>query len=385
MKILITAGQVYGRLDDNKLVGNRARGIWALRFAKHLAEPEKGNEVTLLLPDTMGSSEAVFQRHLGPHWLPVTVAYHNGFESYRDLCYEFAETHDAAVMAAAVTNWIPDAPVPGKMDTKGYKEGAKISVKFRLAERVINRMREINPKLTLVGCKMLSSSVLDNLLEAAWRLTHTSKSHVVVANDLQNLHQKHLVYPDGTVQPFNDEWEAMYDTLAAIIEDEHWKTVCHKRGSDFMATHLAEIWDAVAEKYRGRFTSPYGDDLCFGSFTLNGDRWWTTPRTKNKGFTSKDAVPLWGIRKDRREVEADSHSAKATLNAPLLIRVGLKYNAKVVLHLHEYLDGVPTVPYAPPGTDRDCMRDIPAPAFNIEGHGFVAVLDPETLEIINES
>jgi len=43
MKVLITAGQVYGRLDDNKLVGNRVRGIWACRFTEHLAK--SGHEV----------------------------------------------------------------------------------------------------------------------------------------------------------------------------------------------------------------------------------------------------------------------------------------------------------------------------------------------------
>lgn len=46
-----------------------------------------------------------------------------------------------------------------------------------------------------------------------------------------------------------------------------------------------------------------------------------------------------------------------------------------MLHLHEQLPGVPTVPYAPPGTVRDNEREIPGPVFNIEGHGFIACLD----------
>ena len=28
-RILITAGSVYAKLDDNKIVSNRARGTWA--------------------------------------------------------------------------------------------------------------------------------------------------------------------------------------------------------------------------------------------------------------------------------------------------------------------------------------------------------------------
>ena len=60
MRVLITAGQVYGRLDDNKLVGNRVRGLWATRFAEWLAE--RGHQVTLVLPDTFASERV---RELG--------------------------------------------------------------------------------------------------------------------------------------------------------------------------------------------------------------------------------------------------------------------------------------------------------------------------------
>ena len=67
-----------------------------------------------------------------------------------------------------------------------------------------------------------------------------------------------------------------------------------------------------------------------------------------------------------------SGRGKATLNAPLLIKVGEKFGADAVLHQHRQLEGVPTVPHAPPGTVRDNDRDVPGPAFNIEGHGFVA-------------
>ncbi len=84
------------------------------------------------------------------------------------------------------------------------------------------------------------------------------------------------------------------------------------------------------------------------------------------------------------------------MNAPLLIRFaqhvlkarqhGMMYGGKepVVLHLHEQLPGVPTLPYGPPGTDRDNLRVLPdgVRAFNIQGHGFVACLDSETLDVL---
>lgn len=45
-KILITAGPVPGRLDDMKIVSNRARGIWALRLAEFARS--RGHEVHLM-------------------------------------------------------------------------------------------------------------------------------------------------------------------------------------------------------------------------------------------------------------------------------------------------------------------------------------------------
>ena len=38
MRVLITAAGVYGLLDGNKNVDNGAVGIWAMRYARHLAE-----------------------------------------------------------------------------------------------------------------------------------------------------------------------------------------------------------------------------------------------------------------------------------------------------------------------------------------------------------
>jgi phosphopantothenoylcysteine synthetase/decarboxylase len=135
--VLITAGPVYGRLDDNKLVGNRTRGIWASRFAEHLMK--QGYQVTLLLADTE-NWEHLRTRAFGSDGR-ITVVTHHGYDDYAAKCVGMASTHDAAVMAAAVVNWIPANPITGKMPTKGFKEGDIIQVPFVLAARVIDKMR----------------------------------------------------------------------------------------------------------------------------------------------------------------------------------------------------------------------------------------------------
>ena len=40
--------------------------------------------------------------------------FHTGYDSYREHCHQLAPKVDAAVMAAAVVNWIPETPFPGK-------------------------------------------------------------------------------------------------------------------------------------------------------------------------------------------------------------------------------------------------------------------------------
>jgi len=409
MKVLVTAGQVYGRLDDNKLVGNRVRGIWACRFARWLSD--FGVDVTLLVPDTM--KRAIVELQLGeskPRPAPgdnealrkiwsgrirngpgeIHIAKHNGFDRYRDRCWKYAETHDAAVLAAAVVNWIPAEPIKGKMDTKAYKAGDVIDIPFVLAESVIGRMREINPKLTLIGCKMTIGASEEELLDAAKGVIRASKANVIVANDQgKNLKRKLLVYPDGCVQEFVDDWGTFYYTLLEIITDKHWRTeftpgdnaeIIQKGGLPMEKAR--KIFDTVADLYRDRFTARDGKTV-HGAILVPvvGGGYLCTPRVKGPDFTSADAVwvaPEHSWVKEGERVIVVGRGAKASMNAPLmawLARPTPDRGAHVVLHLHEMLEGVPTVPYAPPGTDRDNWRDLPKGAFNIEGHGFVARLN----------
>ena len=390
-RVLITAGQVYGRLDANKLVGNRVRGLWAVKFAEYLAG--LGYPVTLLVPDTFDPKSVA---HFYDDFDETDVLYQTGFDNYLEKCHTLALTHDAAVMAAAVVNWIPKEPFPGKMPTKGYRAGDELHIPFILAPRVIDTMRTINPHLTLIGCKMLVDSTDAELLEATYGLLRSSKANVVVANDMgRGLRRKLLVYPDGCTAEHNNDWATFYADLRAVIDDQHWhseETPGHNHNivHDPAATRQLErgVFDAVLSKYRPRFRPKGHDGLVYGSVlvpTLDGG-YLTTPREKGLMFSALDAVWVPKIDTASRAVTV-GRGAKATMNAPLLIRVArwaqqqaqegscFALGQPVVLHLHEQLPGVPTVPYAPPGTDRDNLRDIPGPAFNIEGHGFIACLD----------
>jgi hypothetical protein len=374
-RVLITAGSVYGSLDDNKIVSNRARGLWATQFAGYLSAQR--HEVTLLIPDTMPKDINLGAYHSGHD---IRVIRHYGFESYQRECVSWAQDFDAAVMAAAVVNWIPANPIEGKMETKGYKPGDIINVPFILAPRVISEMRAKNPKLTLIGCKMLSGSLRDELIEAAYHVVLDAKCNVVVANDLRTgLRLKHLVYQDRTVVTHDDDFKGLYRDLLAVIMDEHYHT--EQAGTEIQVPHFARTqFDQIVEANREGFIRRDASGECvFGSVAvaIPGIGWLVSPREKGTAFTSKDAVIVRAVSGQVMQVASPG---KATLNAPLLIRAMLKYGASAVLHQHRMLDNCPTLDYSPPGTVRDNDRTLPdSPVFNILGHGFIKVGSVDSL------
>lgn len=379
-RVLITAGPVYGPLDANKLVGNRVRGLWATQFAKYLAD--RGHQVVMLIPDTMPDP-------FGQETTPVAIVRHKGFWDYQEKCGDLSPKVDAAVMAAAVVNWIPAQPYGGKMPTKGYNEGDIIQIPFVLAPHVIDQMKVANPGLTLIGCKMLVNAPHDELIEAAYGVLIKAKCNAVVANDMgHGLKQKYVVNQDRSVQVYDNDFEGFYANLLGHIEDVHYSTM--RQHEDVPVESTRRLFDAVIEKHRAGFTPRQdGAQEVFGSvfvptmFTDSGLLFQMyagllSPREKGQMFTADEAVALQSLQGHLLRVVGRT---KATLNAPLLLRVAQKYpSASAILHQHRQLPDVPTVPYAPPGTVRDNEREIPGPVFNIEGHGFIACLD-DKLEI----
>jgi hypothetical protein len=387
--VLVTAGTTYGRLDDNKLVGNRIRGIWATKFACWLKS--RSYNVILLLPDTF--DKASLEKTIlespplvlvpGEPFPTFKVLYQNGYESYAEQCYALAPKVDCAVMASAVVNWIPQTPIKGKMKTEGYAEGDVINIPFMLAPRVIDRMRKLNPKLTLIGCKMTSGSSKEELMRAAYQTLLKGHCNVVVANDLSNLKVKTLIYPDGR-QKVIESFDAMYQELKLVIDDDFYRTEFDMRAQSFDLDKYdaAKVrFDRICEFYRDRFLKrPDGHDRVFGSVAVRIDERnvLVSPREKGTMFTSKDAVVVTEVDREKHIIRTVG-GRKATLNAPLLLSAMWCSDAGLVphfavIHLHEQNLEWDTYSYAPPGSVRDNDRSIEDFHFNIDGHGCVFVV-----------
>lgn len=364
--ILVTAGPVYGRLDGNKLLTNRSRGLWARKLAKELAD--RGHEVTLLLADI---DELPVEPSLES---AVTVVRHFGYQSYNDLCLEKAPYMDVAVMAAAVVNWIPKNPFKGKMPT----DCKEMNIPFILAPRVIDKIKVINPKCQVIGCKLTVGAEVSQTLELAYQTLEHSHACAVVANDLITLKTKRIIHPDRAVCTFRfpNDGDAFNQHLIDLIGDEHFRTVQLYGEATVPHPVPYEPFDRIVEKYRARFRPQGAGARVFGSLAvrLPNGHFLVSPREKGEAFTSRDAVEVLNV--DFGEGIVYTQSGKATLNAPLLVRMLRAHPmASAVLHLHEELKFVPPRYYAPAGTVRDTMRAVTSPLIAIEGHGFVGVLD----------
>lgn len=374
---LVTAGPVHAHLDDNKLMTNRSRGIWAKSLAQNLRR--NGHQVTILV------SELLRPYFEAPG---CRMLYHKGFASYKTECQMLAEQVDGAVMASAVLNWIPAEPYDGKMPTHEYKAGDIIQVPFVLAPRVIDMMRPVNPKLNLVGCKMTSRASKEELIDAAYDLLLRAKCNVVVANDMTNLKIKHLVYPDRTVITYdgteNKFWDGFEGALLAVLKDEHYTTNVggiHSIEVSPIKLHDAKVlFDKIADRYRDRFVTLEGEgwNHTFGAIAvrIHTSYWLMSPRHKAPDFTSEDAV----VTRLGEGLEVCTLEGKASLNAPHMISMGEGWDAPAVLHLHEQMEGWDTLPYHPPGTKRDKVLYGPEGLHswvNIEGHGFIACLNTD--------
>jgi len=263
------------------------------------------------------------------------------------------------------------------MSTDGYEEGDEVDIPFRLAPSVINRMRRTNPQLTLIGCKMLVGAKDHELLGAAEKVLVRARCNVVIANDQgRDLKRKLLVYPDRSVFEYDNDFEGFYRALDLLIRDQFYQTSVTQPALPSGLGEAKALFDRVVAQCADRFYVS-GSGHALGSLAVRSPLGWLCSSRGKLGPPKADEASLVTF-VDQGARVTRVQGPKATLNAPLLTAVGDQYEADVVLHLHEHLEGLPMVPYAPPGTQRDNDRDILGTAFNIRGHGFVMALSPDT-------
>ncbi|MBU2250672.1 MAG: phosphopantothenoylcysteine decarboxylase, partial [Candidatus Omnitrophica bacterium] len=170
MKILITAGATWIKIDSVRILTNRFSGKSGLYLAKELKR--KGHSVTLLInPHCTGKIKG------------VSAVYYRYFEEFKDKVIRLVKTKgfDFIIHMAAVSDYKLKASWPGKI-ASGRKS---LDLKLIPAEKIIVKIRKLAPKSTLIQFKLEASR--KQLIDKAYQSLRKSKSDFVVANSLEDM------------------------------------------------------------------------------------------------------------------------------------------------------------------------------------------------------
>jgi phosphopantothenate-cysteine ligase len=89
---------------------------------------------------------------------------------------------DYIVLAAAVSDYVVDNPIQGKIDSS-----VDFSIKLKPAEKLISMIKELSPDSRLIGFKLLVNSTDEELVAKAKQSLIDNQCELVIANDLRDI------------------------------------------------------------------------------------------------------------------------------------------------------------------------------------------------------
>lgn len=220
MNIIITAGGTSERIDDVRSITNTSTGRLGLAIGEHFLK-EYGEKIERLYY-LHGLRAASLQ---GEKVKAIAV------EGVRDLQRELSyllcsRKIDAVVHAMAVSDYmVKEVTTLTAIRAGGHTslEENKISssiddltIIMERSPKVIGSVKQLSPKTTLVGFKLLSHVPREELIRVGRALLEKNDCSFVLANDLAEIgggkHRGYLIHRDGTYDIMEDNGE-----IAAMI------------------------------------------------------------------------------------------------------------------------------------------------------------------------
>lgn len=167
-RVLVTAGATREYIDPIRFITNRSSGKMGVALAE---EAEfRGAEVTLIR--TKGSV---------PSFVENQVEVETVEEMLEVIENELnSKKYDIVILAAAVS----DFRIKDKVSVK-IKSGKALTLELEPTPKIIDRVKELQPDVFLVGFKAETGLSEDELIEAARKQIERAGSDIVVANTLK--------------------------------------------------------------------------------------------------------------------------------------------------------------------------------------------------------
>ncbi len=162
LRVLVTAGGTHEPMDSVRFIGNRSSGKMGLAVARGALR--LGAEVTVVAANVEGSEPGVT-------WIPVETV-----EELQAEVLERAGSADALIMAAAVSDFTPAAPVEEKI----RRGQGTTAIELKPTADVLKAVREKNPDLFVVGF----AATHGNPVPDAREKLVTKGADIIVGNDI---------------------------------------------------------------------------------------------------------------------------------------------------------------------------------------------------------
>lgn len=210
-KFLISAGGTYEEIDSVRGITNRSSGKMGLEIAKEAFI--RGADVTVVTGRMEVHVPKVFKR--------VRV---ESTEEMKGEIIKMLPENDVFVSAAAVSDFTVEKTSSGKANKISSEEDLTLNLK--LAPKILNLVKKINPKIFLVGFKAEYNVTEDELVFLARNRIKSSGADFIVANDVSvegagfgsDKNQVIIVDGDTFTVPLTSKTEIAQKIIAKIFD-----------------------------------------------------------------------------------------------------------------------------------------------------------------------
>jgi len=200
LRVLITSGGTKTMIDSVRHIGNMSNGTFGKNIANEFLTHDNC-EVTFLyaknskaphifnvnafdiLEGSFKKCEEFRQNLLNKPYKYVCIPYDN-FDKYAELLRLLLKSRwDIIILAAAVSDFTPESPANGKIDSNVNN----LTINLVKTPKLISEVRGYCPDAYIVGFKLLVGSTDEELLTAMNKQLKTNDINMVVGNDLRDI------------------------------------------------------------------------------------------------------------------------------------------------------------------------------------------------------
>lgn len=204
--VLITAGPTWVAIDSVRVISNTATGETGTLLAERFAQ--QGAKVTLLLGPV---SNCCLNKK-------IRVINFKFFDELRDKLIRELESrnYDLVIHSAAVSDYRPRSTFRNKISS------AKKQLQLNMVptEKIIDRIKKIQPRAFLVGFKLEPGANKSRLLREAGNLIHQAKADLVVANTIDHGKYKACLLGKGKLYGQALNKSALVKILAKVVSEK---------------------------------------------------------------------------------------------------------------------------------------------------------------------